>query len=95
MTTVLPSSAAIDPAAPAVDPMQWWGALTQQFTELAAQALRDGTRDGARGLAGAVVKQSVDAAGSALRAAASLPAKAAEAAGAAARPARRVAPRRR
>jgi len=27
--------------APAVDPMQWWGALTQQFTELAAQAIKD------------------------------------------------------
>ena len=26
----------------AVDPMQWWGALTRQFTDLAAQALRDG-----------------------------------------------------
>jgi len=26
---------------PAVDPMQWWGALTQQFTELAAQAIKD------------------------------------------------------
>lgn len=25
----------------AVDPMQWWGALTQQFTELAATALKD------------------------------------------------------
>ena len=24
-----------------VDPMQWWGALTQQFTQLAAQALKD------------------------------------------------------
>lgn len=24
-----------------VDPMQWWGALTQQFTQLAATALRD------------------------------------------------------
>ncbi len=23
------------------DPMQWWGALTQQFTELAARAVRD------------------------------------------------------
>ncbi|MFN9104900.1 MAG: PhaM family polyhydroxyalkanoate granule multifunctional regulatory protein, partial [Betaproteobacteria bacterium] len=83
------------PAAPVVDPMQWWGALTQQFSELAAQALKDGAQDGARGLAGAVVKQSVDAAGSALRAAASLPAQAAKAAGAAARPARRAAPRRR
>jgi hypothetical protein len=28
--------------APPVDPMQWWGALTQQFTELAAKALKDG-----------------------------------------------------
>ncbi len=27
-------------AAPAVDPVQWWGALTQQFTELASQALQ-------------------------------------------------------
>ena len=83
------------PAAPVVDPMQWWGALTQQFSELAAQALKDGAQDGARGLAGAVVKQSVDAAGSALRAAASLPAQAAKVAGAAARPARRATPRRR
>jgi hypothetical protein len=30
-------------AAPAVDPMQWWTALTQQFTEIAAQALKDAT----------------------------------------------------
>ncbi len=29
------------PAAPAVDPMQWWGALTKQFTELAASAMKD------------------------------------------------------
>jgi type IV secretory pathway VirB10-like protein len=27
-------------AAPVVDPMQWWGALTQQFTELATQAMQ-------------------------------------------------------
>jgi hypothetical protein len=27
-----------------VDPMQWWGALTQQFTELAASALKDSHR---------------------------------------------------
>ena len=26
---------------PAVDPMKWWGALTQQFTELAAKAVKD------------------------------------------------------
>lgn len=29
-------------AAQAVDPLQWWGALTQQFGELAAAALKDG-----------------------------------------------------
>ena len=30
-------------AAPAaVDPMQWWGALTKQFTEIASTALKDG-----------------------------------------------------
>lgn len=27
----------------AVDPMQWWGALTKQFTELASAALKDGS----------------------------------------------------
>ncbi len=31
------------PAAGAIDPMQWWGALTQQFTEIAAQAVKDST----------------------------------------------------
>jgi hypothetical protein len=39
-----PPKAAAKPAAeapPAVDPMQWWGALTQQFSELAANALKD------------------------------------------------------
>lgn len=30
------------PAASGVDPMQWWGALTQQFSELAANALKEG-----------------------------------------------------
>jgi hypothetical protein len=32
---------AIAPALGTVDPMQWWGALTKQFTELAASALKD------------------------------------------------------
>ncbi len=32
---------------PAVDPMQWWNALTRQFTELAAQAMKDAARDSA------------------------------------------------
>lgn len=39
---------AVKPAAArgAIDPMQWWGALTQQFSQIAAQALKDGTGDG-------------------------------------------------
>ena len=39
-----PAAAAADAAKPVVDPMQWWGALTQQFGELAAKAMQD-TRD--------------------------------------------------
>jgi hypothetical protein len=34
--------ASAPPSAPAVDPTQWWGALTRQFTELAASALKQG-----------------------------------------------------
>ncbi len=68
-------------AAPAaIDPMQWWGALTQQFSEIAAKAMKDSAADAARGLAGAAVKTGVAAAGQTLKAAASLPAKAARAA---------------
>ncbi len=40
--TGVDSTAAQADAKPAVDPMQWWGALTQQFSELAATALKDG-----------------------------------------------------
>ncbi|MBK9136709.1 MAG: hypothetical protein IPM15_20760 [Betaproteobacteria bacterium] len=39
-------SPASSPAA-AVDPMQWWGALTQQFTELATRALNESGADAA------------------------------------------------
>lgn len=46
--------AAADAAPPAVDPMQWWGALTRQFGELASQALQEGSP--ARTLADAMVK---------------------------------------
>jgi hypothetical protein len=56
-----------------VDPMQWWGALTKQFTELAAGAMKDGATDAARNLAGAMVKQSFDAAGETLKKAAAVP----------------------
>ncbi len=50
-----------------VDPMQWWGALTKQFTTLAASAMKDSTTDAAKNLAGAMVKQSFDAAGETLK----------------------------
>lgn len=44
--TAAPAAAAESAAGPAaVDPMQWWGALTQQFTELAAKAVQDVTPD--------------------------------------------------
>ena len=58
-------AAAAKPAlTPAVDPMQWWGALTQQFTELASNALKDSSGEAAKALAS-----------QAFKAATSLPAK--------------------
>jgi hypothetical protein len=65
----------------AVDPMQWWGALTKQFTELAANAMKETATDAAKNLATSMVKQSFDTAGQTLKAAAGMPAKAARAAG--------------
>jgi hypothetical protein len=50
-----------------VDPMQWWGALTQQFTQLAASALKDNPAQAATHLASDMVKQSLDSAGKALK----------------------------
>ena len=65
-------------AAPAgvVDPMQWWGALTQQFTQLAAAAMKDNATEAAQSLAGAMVKQSFDAAEQTLKKAVTAPIKA-------------------
>jgi hypothetical protein len=43
-----PAPAASKPGAAesaAVDPMQWWGALTQQFTQLAASAMKETLQD--------------------------------------------------
>ena len=66
-----PSAAQQTPAKPSapgvVDPLQWWGALTKQFTELAANAMKDTASDAARGLAGNVMKQSFDAAAETLK----------------------------
>ena len=67
-------------AAAAIDPMQWWGALTQQFTELASKAVKDSAADTAKSLAGAMVKSSLNTATGALKKAASVPATAARAA---------------
>jgi hypothetical protein len=67
------NSKAATPPPPVVDPMQWWGALTQQFTELASKAVKDGATDvaksTAKNLAGAAVKQSISTAGKVLGAA--------------------------
>ena len=49
-------------ATPAVDPMQWWSALTGQFAQLAASAMKDTAGDAAKAMAGSLVKQSSDAA---------------------------------
>ena len=60
------------PAAPLpggiVDPMQWWGALTQQFSEIAAQAAKSGGVEAATGLAGELGRQAAEAAGKAFQA---------------------------
>lgn len=70
--TKVAQSAAANPAA-AVDPTQWWTALSQQFTQLAATAMKDTATDAAKNLAGNLVKQSFDAASDTLRRAASVP----------------------
>jgi hypothetical protein len=62
-------------ATPAVDPMQWWGALTKQFTELASTAMKDSAGEAAKSLAGAMVKQSFDAAEQTLKKAVTAPVK--------------------
>jgi len=57
-----------------VDPMQWWGALTKQFTQLAATAMKDSATDAAKSLAGAMMKQGMDAAGETIKKAVAMPA---------------------
>jgi hypothetical protein len=67
-----PAEAASPPPPPLVDPMQWWGALTQQFGEIAARALKDGaTLPGAGGdAAGGAARKSTQAKRAAPKAAA-------------------------
>ena len=82
---------AADATPPGVDPMQWWGALTKQFTQLAASAMKDSATDAAKNLAGAMIKQSAEAAGQTFKKAAGVPAKVARKATASAR--KRASPR--
>ena len=62
------AAAPAEESAAAVDPMQWWNALTQQFGELAASAIKDipatpaATRAAARPTADAAVKGKASAA---------------------------------
>jgi hypothetical protein len=53
-------------AAGAVDPLQWWGALTQQFQEIAANAMTDAAQknamDSARNMATGAAKEAMKAA---------------------------------
>jgi hypothetical protein len=42
-----------------IDPVQWWGALTRQFTELASNAIKDNPVEAATQMAGAAFKQAV------------------------------------
>lgn len=83
-----PAKKAASRAAPAaagvVDPMQWWGALTNQFAQLATTAMKDSATDAAKTLAANMLKQSLDSAAAGFKAAATAPVKAATAAGAAA-----------
>jgi hypothetical protein len=64
-------------AVAAVDPMQWWSALTGQFTQLATSAMKDTATEAAKTLAGKAMKQSFDAATQTVRQVATAPARAA------------------
>lgn len=88
------ASAAAAEMPPMVDPMQWWGALTKQFTQLAAGAMKDSATDAAKNLAGAMVKQSFDAAGQTLKKAAGVPAAVARKAVGGTRPRKKAATNR-
>lgn len=57
--------AAAPPGPGVVDPLQWWGALTKQFTELATTAMKDTGSDAARQIAGARLKGALDRAATA------------------------------
>ncbi len=70
----------------AVDPMQWWNALTGQFAQLATSAMKDTATDAATTLAGKMMKQSFDAAAETVKQVATAPARAAAGAAKSLRP---------
>lgn len=77
------------------DPVQWWNALTQQFTQIATTAMKDGSVDSAAQMASTLVRNSADAMGQALQAARVPPEAAAARPSAAPAPAaRKSAPRK-
>jgi hypothetical protein len=57
------SGSAAAPASGVVDPLQWWGALTQQFQQIAATAMKDAAAqtavDTARSMATGVAKEAM------------------------------------
>lgn len=62
----LPDKAAAEPTPtptptppPGVDPMQWWSALTQQFSELANKAMTDNAAEAAKRMVGGVAKSDI------------------------------------
>jgi hypothetical protein len=54
-----PAREASTAAGATVDPMQWWGALTRQFTELAAHAIKDSPVQAATQMAGEAFRHAV------------------------------------
>ena len=76
MASKATGKAQAEPQAPAkvVDPLQWWGALTQQFQQIAADALKDAARntavDTARNMAAGVAKDALKTAAGVARSAA-------------------------
>lgn len=52
-----PAAVAEGKAAAAIDPLQWWGALTSQFQQIAASALKEGALDATKNVATGLAKE--------------------------------------
>jgi hypothetical protein len=68
------SGAAAKPAAGLIDPMQWWGSLTQQFGQIATEAMKDAGKktamDTTKNMAKAMTQSAVNSAMSTAKSAA-------------------------